>query len=785
MTGKFARGAVLVLIMVGAIAIARDQFHTPSPKPISTPATAFSADRAMQHVEALAVAPRPQGSVAAEAARDYIVRAIEALGLTPELQTTTVVRTAEGADAIFASTVVNVLARIPGTDSSGAILVNAHYDSGPNALGAGDCGSCVGAVLEAIRALLAGPPLRNDVIVLFSDGEETQLFGAYAFMQQHPWATEVAFALNLESQGVTGPAVFYVSGKNDADVAAKVIGYAPQPAAWSFVTTLVRALVGGSDLDGFTDEGIPGAGVAFFESEQYYHTRLDSPDRLSRGSLQHLGDYTLGIMRGLGDDDLTMLDASGDGIYFTLWRGTVVRYPAGFALAFALLSTLAICGLLYVGRRRRALALGRVAAAAGLFVAVLLVTVLLTSVLWQLVRITNADYQVLLIGVTYEADTFVLLFVLLAVSLLLGTHLWISRHLRPLELAAGALGVWWLATVLTALLLPTFSALFTWPLLAGLAVTAFALLRPTKAALPWAGVASFSIVALPTLLLMLPAVVLFQTLAGRIEALAGVPAMGFPILMAALATGLLLPFLPVSRFRHPWRLPLAMAVIAVVLIAWTSASSSFDTEHPKPNMLMYQLDADTGSAEWLTTAGGGLGFGRSGQRDDWTSQVFAQDAAEADIAGWSAYPDMSTPGYRTEAPLADLEAPTLNVVADHVSGDTRTLHVRVASPRGAPNVRLFIDAPVIAVSTDGTDVNVGELDLASGLWMTYLALPMEGVEIALRVDSPEPFEIEVHDWSQGLPDFRGLTIRPRPDGMMPSAHDLADTTMVRRTYVID
>ncbi|MGE0227511.1 MAG: hypothetical protein AB7I38_03805 [Dehalococcoidia bacterium] len=137
--GRLARGAVLVLVTALAIVIARDQFHTMGAAPASAGTTEFSAARAAEHVEAVAVAPRPQGSEAAAASVDDIVRELEALGLTPEVQTTTAVRTTEGTDAIFGATVVNVMARIPGTDSSGAIVLSGHYDSGPNALGAGDC----------------------------------------------------------------------------------------------------------------------------------------------------------------------------------------------------------------------------------------------------------------------------------------------------------------------------------------------------------------------------------------------------------------------------------------------------------------------------------------------------------------------------------------------------------------------------------------------------------------------------------------------------------------------
>ena len=48
----------------------------------------------------------------------------------------------------------------------------AHYDSVPFGPGAADDGAGVVTLLETARALKAGPPLKNDVIFLFTDGEE-------------------------------------------------------------------------------------------------------------------------------------------------------------------------------------------------------------------------------------------------------------------------------------------------------------------------------------------------------------------------------------------------------------------------------------------------------------------------------------------------------------------------------------------------------------------------------------------------------------------------------------
>ena len=79
---------------------------------------------------------------------------------------------------------------------SRAVLLVAHYDSVPTAAGAADDGSGVAALLEAARAQRAGPPPRNDVIFLFTDGEERGLLGAKHFVQAPP-VPLASIAMNL------------------------------------------------------------------------------------------------------------------------------------------------------------------------------------------------------------------------------------------------------------------------------------------------------------------------------------------------------------------------------------------------------------------------------------------------------------------------------------------------------------------------------------------------------------------------------------------------------------
>ena len=147
---------MLALIIVPALALV--PFTAPKVAPADAPAGVFSAARAMPHLQVIAREPHPVGSPADAEVRDYLLRQLTALGFTPEIQKTQVLSGQFGSIA----QVQNILVRIPGTDSTRAVLITAHYDSVVSGPGTGDNGVSVAAMLETLGALRAGPALRND-----------------------------------------------------------------------------------------------------------------------------------------------------------------------------------------------------------------------------------------------------------------------------------------------------------------------------------------------------------------------------------------------------------------------------------------------------------------------------------------------------------------------------------------------------------------------------------------------------------------------------------------------
>ena len=193
----------------------------PAPAPADAPADSFSAVRAMRHVERIAARPRPSGSDAHAEAREWIVGAFGELGL--EAQVDREISTVLSGRSVRASSVQNIVARMPGQEAGPAVLLMAHYDTRPQTPGAGDDATGVAALLEAARALRARPVLARDVIFLVTDGEEVGLLGARAFLANHPWRSDVGVVVNVESRGNRGPAIlFQIVG----DVEAQLVGAA-------------------------------------------------------------------------------------------------------------------------------------------------------------------------------------------------------------------------------------------------------------------------------------------------------------------------------------------------------------------------------------------------------------------------------------------------------------------------------------------------------------------------------------------------------------------------------
>lgn len=302
----------------------------------------FSLARAKHDLAFVAREPRPRGSDHHARVREYLVEQLEDAGLNVELQY----------GQVGDTDLVNVIATLPGQDSSGAILLMAHYDSVPPSPGAGDDGAGTVSVLETMRQLATSAP-RNDVIALFSDGEELGLLGAKLFARAHPLYAKVDLVLNYEAIGNGGPCVMFETGPGSGGLVQLWAESVPHPFGNSLTAVIYGWMPNDTDLSVLRDDGRRGLNFAIGGGSGAYHSPHDTPERLEDRSLFHMGAGALRLTRKLADLDLAQLEREPVA-YFSLPFGSVVTWSSRVHVWIAI-AALALTG--FVAGRRRSVSL--------------------------------------------------------------------------------------------------------------------------------------------------------------------------------------------------------------------------------------------------------------------------------------------------------------------------------------------------------------------------------------------------------------------------------------------
>ena len=730
-TRRYLLASLLVGLIVLVAAVAVSPWDAPRPEPASAPADQFSSARAMDVLRSVAADPHAIGSPQSAVVREYILSRLRELALTPHVQTAEVVSDREPR---VAALVHNVVGRLPGRDPSRAVLLVAHYDSVPTAAGAADNGSGVAALLETARALRSGPPLKNDVIFLFTDGEERGLLGSQAFLEQDPWAYAAGVVLNFDSPGSSSPALMYETSPRNGRLISAYLG-AGHSYGSSLMYEVSRRQPVVSDFRPFVAKGIPGMTFGMLDGPAYDHTAYDSLASFHEAGLQHEGDTALGLARRLGDADLWDLRAP-DVVYFDLTGGVAVSYPTSWVLPFTVLGVALFAGAVALAVRRRLLTLRGVAWATLGTAGTLGASLAVVAFVWTMYRTAYEERVWTGTGVVIS-DWYRLGLVLLAAAVVLALYAALLRRLRAWDLAVVALAWWAAGSVLVSDAFPGASYLLTWSLVAGaLGLGAAALVdrpsdgRPAAALIAFAG-------AVPGLTLLSSAVYLLLMSAGLKQ--------GVTVVAVWLLAGLLmLPLATVLRTFRFW-LPAALAVAGVAVLFAVGSTVAFDSEHPRFTAVSYRVAPD-GTATW-----------ESLDRPDAYTQGFLGQFPKGQVVP-EYYPQF---GPRTitnaPAPVYGLRGPTLDLLSDVTTGDRREVTVRLRSRRGAAAISLLVHTVVgnLSASVDGHELAGRDTtlrDASNVRWsFDFYAPPARGVVVTLDFAAGPPVLLRAVDFTYGLP----------------------------------
>lgn len=728
-------GALWVgVVFIGGLGI----YGTRPPAAIdaAAPPNVFSAARAMSHLAEIAKKPHPIGSDDAIRVRDYLSAQLRELGGNVQVE--------EGIGAIqsgrnrSAGLVHNIVAKFPGQSSSRAILAVAHYDSVPEGPGAADDGAGLIVILEAVRALRATTPIRNDLVVLFTDGEEAGVLGAQAYTASHPdLADRVGLMVNLEARGSSGPGLMFETSNDNGALIREFARAAPYPMATSLMAAVYKLLPNDTDFTPLKAAGLPGLNFAFLETYQNYHTQLDTTGNLDPRSVQHIGANVLGVIRHFGNLTLPQTKEP-DLVYFNWFGSRLLLYPVWLAWLVALLAPiLFVLGCVRAGNGVGLTLRGTLAGFASFFVQLLMMIggtfagfVVAKYIAGELLEGDTSSNQLLFGGI-----------MAIALGLGLATQRIFANKIGLRNIAAGQLLAVALLTVALCWFLVGGSYVLQWPVVFGMAgmLLGFRLNEPARSFCTF-------VFLIPALLILVPlAYMFFVSLLLTYLGLAA----------AALLLTILLAMAPPVFHLLAGRSRLALVIIFVLSGFFIGAGirlSVWSAAHPRRDSLVYSVNADENKAKWVSY---------DAAPDAWTRRILGTGARRQSEPAYTA--GLERPVFAGDAALVSVTPPFVTMMQNFVLDDEQTITLQITSTRGARSfiVRLPAELKLTAAGWNGNVAPIrNSSQTQAPATFRFHNAPPEGVSFEFRFHPRHPVPVWIADTTPGLPDVAPLTPRP-------------------------
>jgi hypothetical protein len=350
------------------------------------------------------------------------------------------------------------------------------------------------------------------------------------------------------------------------------------------------------------------------------------------------------------------------------------------------------------------------------------------------------------------------------------------------NLAAGALLVWFLATIAAAILVPESSYLGIWVLLPGsLALLLASAVQSSKYSWILTGM-GYLVSAILATFLWIP--VMKSAFLGP-----GFTMLWMMLGVAALWMVALLPALDWITSQKRWPLPIAATLVTLGILIAGNILVGRNSPPPLVNSIGYWLDAESSQAYWVAFIGGTRTDARYTVRNQVAFPVNL-DERQARIlenpvrlSYTNLSPDAPPFSVLTdEAPLLTQAGPHLDVISDKWVNNYRVVKIRFTT---ALHDRLYIfvpNAPLLAITV--SNIERTELAGVQGVQLRFDGTPAEGMEISFDFSTAGPIQLRLVEEKTGLPSFPGLSTQPEPGTMRSPGEffqgDATDFTAIYR-----
>jgi len=702
--------------------------------------------------------PHAVGFKAHHEVREYIISELKEMGLEVSIQEG---RTA--GDWGNLSKVVNVLARIKGSESGKALMLLSHYDSSPHSsLGASDAASGVATILEGLRAFLAeNKNPKNDIIILISDAEELGLNGADLFVNRHPWAKEVGLVLNFEARGSGGPSyVLLETNRGNGNLIKEFVKADPEyPMANSLAYSIYKMLPNDTDLTVFREDGdIEGFNFAFIGDHYDYHTAKDTYERLDKNTLAHQGSYLMPLLNHFSTSDLGNLKSLNDSIYFNVPFFKLVSYPFEWIWPMFGLAVLFFIILLIHGFRKKILDIKEVLQGFIPLLLVLAINGLVGFYSWSVLKWMYPQYEDMLHGFTYNGYTYIAAFVLFSIS----TCFWVYHKFRKIKtpnILVAPIILWLAICGLAAVYLQGASFFI---------VAVFALLASFLVTINQESPSAYLL-----LFLALPAIFIFAPFIKMFPVGLGLKMMAATTVLTTLTFALLLPVFQFYRKKN--RLAFLSLIFFFGCMVSAHFNAGFSKENAKPTSLMYVLNADTNTAQWATY---------ENQLSDWTAQYLGTDKKVPEKLSENTISSKYGTGFTfiSNTPVKELPIMKIEKSRDTIIGNNRLLDICITPQRNVNRLEIYTnDIPIEKALVNSVELSDHYLKNRKSRLLTHYVSNNEYTDLQLSIPKDSVLELTLYEASNDLLTNSQFSVPERPENTIPMPFVLNDAILVIKT----
>ncbi len=737
---------------------------------IDTPKNEFSTQRALVHLKEISKDVHYLGSDAHNDVRDYIEKELQKLGLETHIQEGYSYSEKWGAF----SKPKNILARIKGTSEGKALMLLTHYDSNPHSsFGASDAGSGVVTILEGLRAFLSeNKTPKNDIIILISDSEELGLNGADIFVNQHEWAKDVGLVLNFEARGSGGSSIMLIeTNQGNANLMKEFVAANPKfPVANSLFYSIYKMLPNDTDLTIFRKDGdIDGFNFAFIDDHFDYHTALDTYERLDRNTLEHQGSYLMPLLYHFSESNLNNLKHKEDYIYFNVPFLKTIIYPFSWIMPMLILAIILFIILLFYGFKKQTINAKDVGKGFVALITSLIIAGAIGYFSWGFLKMLYPRYNEILHGFTYNGYTYISAFVCLSLAICFYIYHKVYKLENVASLLIAPLFLWLVICTGVALKLEG-ASFFIIPVFFGL-LSLFVFIRQKEP----------SIILLT--LLGLPVIMMLSYFVQMFPVGLGLKMMVISMVLVVLIFGLLISVF--GFFKHKKRWSFLFLFMSIYFLVSAHFKSDFTEDSPKPNSLLYVLNADDNTAVWATY---------DETLDAWTKEFITDYPDEAsdlkDYTIGSKY--KSGFSFTKKAPIKAINKPVVEVSNDTIIGNLRHIEVCITSQRNVNRIEIFSDSTNIYKSFKVNGVNVPIDEERGNVFnkrnksrlFSYHVTDEEPLNMIFSVPKNQETTFKIYEASYDLLENENFSVPKRELNMIPKPFVLNDAIVVKRTLSI-